>query len=655
MVAGLVHVVAPAAKIMPLKVFDADGNSSIFDIERAIYYAVDHGAKVINMSFSSADVTAEVTHAIDYAGSHGVICLASAGNSGRSEVVFPAGYRNVMAIGSTSLTDERSTFTNFGDHLVQFAAPGETLITLYPGGRYSAVSGTSFSTALMSGAAALLSQRVPLLDQRLAGRYFDDGVLRRHDWELGNGRINVYETLRLHTTGAAGPPPATPPADTTAPTVTLVAPTDGAHVTGSFAVSATATDDVGVTGVVFRLDGILIGDAPAAPFVVSWDSLGTPSGAHVLTATAFDAAGNEATATVNLTVTNDTTAPAVTIASPASGVQISGTITVSAAASDDVGVAGVQFTLDGVSLGAESTATPFSIAWNSGSVANGPHELGAFARDAAGNQSSASVTVTVANDTTAPVVAIASPVNGAIVAGTIAFAASATDDFGVAGVQLMVDGVNLGAERLVPPYAVTWNSGSAANGVHVLAAVARDAAGNQRNASVTITVANDVTAPVIAITSPAADATSVTGAITLGSDASDEVGVAGVQFMIDGVNFGTELSAPPYQIAWNSGSVANGAHVIAAVARDAAGNQRTASVTVTVVNDTTAPDLAIVAPVEDGASLTGTIAIEASASDDVAVLGVQFAIDGVDLGEELTAAPYQIEWTPPPLPTPATS
>jgi hypothetical protein len=177
----------------------------------------------------------------------------------------------------------------------------------------------------------------------------------------------------------------------------------------------------------------------------------------------------------------------------------------------------------------------------------------------------------------------------------------------------------------------------------VLAAVARDAAGNQRSASVTITVANDVTAPVIAITSPA-DATSVTGTITLGSDATDEVGVAGVQFTIDGVNFGTELSAPPYQIAWNSGSVANGFHVIAAVARDAAGNQRTASATVTVINDTTVPDLAIVAPVADGASVTGTITLEASASDDVAVLGVQFAIDGIDLGGELTAAPYQIAW-----------
>jgi hypothetical protein len=644
MVAGLVHVVAPAAKIMPLKVFDADGNSTIFDIERAIYYAVDHGAKVINMSFSSADASAEVTHAIDYAGAHGVICLASAGNSGRSDVVFPAGYRNVMAIGSTTLTDERSTFTNFGDHLVQFAAPGETLITLYPGGLYSAVAGTSFSTAMMSGAAALLSQRVPLLDQRLAGRYFDDGVLRRREWELGNGRVNLYETLRLH--GSAGTP-VTPPAplpDTTAPTVTLTAPSAGAQVTGSFELSATASDDVGVAGVVFRLDGIVIGGAPTAPFVVGWDSLGTASGAHVLTATAFDAAGNEATSSVGVTVTNDTAAPDVTVTSPSSGARVTGTVTVSAAASDNIAVAGVQFTLDGENLGAERTAAPYDVAWNSGSVRNGAHLLGAIARDAVGNQRSASVTITVANDTTAPVVAVTSPADGALVAGTIPFAASAADEVGVVGLQLMVDGVNLGAERQAPPYDVMWNSGSAANGVHVLAAVGRDAAGNQRSASVTITVANDLTAPAIALTSPAGGTTSVTGTITLASDASDDVGVAGVQFTIDGVNAGAELSAPPYEIAWNSGSVANGAHQIAAIARDAAGNQRSASVSVTVLNDTTAPDLAMIAPVEDGATVAATITIAASASDDVGVLGVQFAIDGIDVGAEIAAAPYQMEW-----------
>ena len=297
MVAGLIHVVAPAAKIMPLKAFSADGSSSIFAIERAIYYAVDHGAKIINMSFSSVNYSAELTQAIDYASMHGVICLASAGNSGRSAVVFPAGYRNVMAIGSTGLTDLRSSFSNYGDHLVQFTAPGETLITLYPGRRYAAVSGTSFSTALAAGAAGLLSQLEPTVDQRLASRYFDDGAVKRTDWELGDGRINIYETLRTHA------PANTPPLDTTAPTVTFTSPLAGSAVTGTFQVLATAFDDVGVVGVQFTLDGVVLGDATAAPFAVNWDSAATTSGAHLLAAIARDAAGNQSTTSVGITVT----------------------------------------------------------------------------------------------------------------------------------------------------------------------------------------------------------------------------------------------------------------------------------------------------------------------------------------------------------------
>ena len=392
MVAGLVHVVAPAAKIMPLKVFRADGTSSSFDVERAIYYAVDHGAKVINMSFSSANSSAELTHAIDYASAHGVICLASVGNAGRTAVVFPAGYRNVMAIGSTSMSDARSTFSNYGDHLVQFAAPGESLITLYPGRRYAAVSGTSFSTALMAGAAALLSQLEPTVDQRRAVRYFDDGATRRAGWELGNGRVNLYDSLRTH-----APAPA-PPLDTTPPTVTLAAPLAGTVVTGTFQVSATAFDDVGVSGVQFTLDGVNLGaEVTTAPYQATWNSATVLNGAHVLAAVARDAAGNRSSATVSVTVANDTTPPTVAVTSPVSGATVTGTLALVATGSDNVGVAGIQFTLDGVNLGAEVTTAPYELAWNSSTVVNGAHLLSAVARDAAGNQQTVTVSVIVAN------------------------------------------------------------------------------------------------------------------------------------------------------------------------------------------------------------------------------------------------------------------
>ena len=283
--------------------------------------------------------------------------------------MYPAAFRNVMGIGSTTLTDERSSFSNYGDHLVKFAAPGEGLITLYPGYHYASVSGTSFSTALATGGAALLSELVPSIDQRMAGRYFDDGAVKPAGLDLGEGRIDLYETLRTH--GNGNPPP--PPPDTTAPTVTLANPADGATITGTITLAASASDAVGVAGVQFTLDGAPVGaEFAVAPYEMFWNSATVANGTHVLSAVARDAAGNQRTAAnVIVTLVNDTTAPTVLLTSPEANTTVTGTIALAASAVDDVGVAGVQFTLDGANLGAEHTAAPYVLAWNSATVANG--------------------------------------------------------------------------------------------------------------------------------------------------------------------------------------------------------------------------------------------------------------------------------------------
>jgi hypothetical protein len=90
----------------------------------------------------------------------------------------------------------------------------------------------------------------------------------------------------------------------------------------------------------------------------------------------------------------------VSISAPANGATVSGSVTISANASDNVGVVGVQFQVDGVNLGSQDTTSPYSISWSSTSVANGSHTLSAIASDAAGNKSTATVTVNVSNSTT---------------------------------------------------------------------------------------------------------------------------------------------------------------------------------------------------------------------------------------------------------------
>jgi len=466
MVAGIVHLVAPSARIMPLKAFSAIGTSRVFDIVRAIYYAVDHGARVINMSFSTTTWSPEITHAINTATDRGVICVASAGNLGQELLVYPGAQRNVLGIGSTNAATPpaRSIFSNYGDSLVSLAAPGEGIITTYPGGGYAGAWGTSFSAPMVAGAAALLVQIDPTITYSEAASLLGraDAMARSG---LGKGRLNLSGALKLA-------------ADSTAPTVTFLAPASGA-VSQTISVSASATDNLAVAGVTLLVDDQPIGgEVTAAPYVVSWDTTAVANGSHVLTAVARDAAGNKSTATRGVTVSNDITAPTVAITSPSPGTVVNA-VTVSASASDDTQVVGVQLKLDGVALGAEDTEAPYELTWNTASATNGAHVLTATARDAAGHSTtSAGVTVVVANNAiardaghaataevitvavsnhiVAPTVALTT--EGGTATGSVAITAAASDDIGVVGVQFLLDGEALGAEVTTRGYDVAWDT-----------------------------------------------------------------------------------------------------------------------------------------------------------------------------------------------------
>jgi subtilisin family serine protease len=193
MVAGLIHLVAPGVRIMPLKAFSADGSSNISNIIAAIYYAVDHSAKVINMSFAATTPSAELATAVAYAKSHGVICVASAGNDGKNEMVYPAGLPGVIGVGSTNFSDVRSVFSNFGEKVTRIAAPGEALVTTYPGNNYAGVWGTSFSSALVSGTVALMTQVNPRLGGGTVGDALDHG--KHIDQDMGDARLDEYLSL----------------------------------------------------------------------------------------------------------------------------------------------------------------------------------------------------------------------------------------------------------------------------------------------------------------------------------------------------------------------------------------------------------------------------------------------------------------------------
>jgi hypothetical protein len=286
---------------------------------------------------------------------------------------------------------------------------------------------------------------------------------------------------------------------------------------------------------------------------------------------------------------HDVTPPTVAITSPAAGATVAGTVTVTASASDNNSVASVQFKIDGVDLGARDTIAPYSIAWNTTTTGAGAHTLSAVARDAAGNsRTSAAVTVTVnlTADTTPPAISgvAASSItsSGATVSWTTNEPADSQVDYGATTAYGSTSPLNTG---LVTTHATAL--GLNASTLYHFRVRSRDAAGNlavSSDSTLTTPAVADTTAPTVTVTAPAAGA-SVSSTVTVTATANDNVGVAGVQFKLDGVNLGTEKTAAPYSIAWDTTATANGSHVLTAVARDASANATSsAAVSVNVTN-----------------------------------------------------------------------
>lgn len=193
-VMGVIHLVAPTARLLPVKTFSANGTGTLSNILAGIYYAVQNNANVINMSFELSSNSTELSDAISYANSNNVVCVASAGNDGEDEVVYPAGLQpNVMGVASTNDFDQRSSFSNYGDAVVWVAAPGENIVTTYPFGSYSVTSGTSFTSPMVAGTVALLRNVQPKINQSTAA-----AAVSNANWigpNMGYGELDILTAL----------------------------------------------------------------------------------------------------------------------------------------------------------------------------------------------------------------------------------------------------------------------------------------------------------------------------------------------------------------------------------------------------------------------------------------------------------------------------
>ena len=195
MTSGLVHLVAPKASILPLKAFTSDGTGYLSNIVAALYYAVQHKANVVNMSFDLASSSPSLTQAVAYANKSGVVLVAAAGNENTSASVYPAALNSyVVGVASTTDWDSRSSFSNYGSKDVWIAAPGENIITTFPGGTYASASGTSFSSPIVAGTASLLlSAKQQAVNQSQAASALSHG--RPLSPDLNHGRLDVYQAV----------------------------------------------------------------------------------------------------------------------------------------------------------------------------------------------------------------------------------------------------------------------------------------------------------------------------------------------------------------------------------------------------------------------------------------------------------------------------
>lgn len=206
-IAGLISLVAPEAKIMPIGAFSTDGVSDAFTVAQGIKYAVDHGARVINLSFGTTEDSTILHDAVAYAQQRGVLLVAAVGNENKSNSAgpqFPANWDlEVMGVAALDSNNRKAAFSNFGNN-VSVSAPGVNIVSLYPGTNdtpdYAIWSGTSFAAPLATAEAALIFENNPTrqdvrsIIENTATSVNDDNPSFKD--KLGKGRIDPLKALQ---------------------------------------------------------------------------------------------------------------------------------------------------------------------------------------------------------------------------------------------------------------------------------------------------------------------------------------------------------------------------------------------------------------------------------------------------------------------------
>jgi len=290
--------------------------------------------------------------------------------------------------------------------------------------------------------------------------------------------------------------------DTSAPSVSISTPSNGATVSGSSVTLTAAASDsiVAVANLQFEVDGTDIGSAiTSSPYTTTWNSTGVADGSHTLYAVAESASGNYATSSVSISVRNSP--PVISVISSGSPTPYSATITWT---TDEPATSQVNYgstTGYGTASSSAALVTSHSITLTA-LTASTVYHFQVETIDGQGNTATSSnQTFTTPADTHTPGVSLTAPTANSTVSGaSVTLTATASDSIAVANVQFKVDGTDIGSAITSSPYTTTWNSTGVADGSHTLCAVAENTAGNYATSSISVTVDN--TPPVISAITP---------------------------------------------------------------------------------------------------------------------------------------------------------
>ncbi|MDT7907188.1 MAG: Ig-like domain-containing protein [Candidatus Calescibacterium sp.] len=439
--------------------------------------------------------------------------------------------------------------------------------------------------------------------------------------------------------------------DNTPPSGFFISPSNDSVVGGAVNVEVNASDNIGVSKVIFFANAANICDAitgqceiTSSPYRIRWDSTSISYSVGVpITAAVFDLAGN--TKTFGISVTVDNVLPVVAILNPAPSSYLKGSAPIDVFNSDTSGVTRVVIIIDSTQVAsAINPPSTYTFMWNTLSFSDGTHSIKAIAYDKAGNSNTHEIFVVV--DNTPPVVSITNPLSGSFTnANSINIGASASDNILLDRVEFYIDGVLAGTDS-TSPFSILADISLLSEGTHSITAVAFDVAGNNFTTPSPTTFIIDRTPPTVGFTAPTTGAV-VQGTITVNVVAVDLNKVSTISITAGTINLPSctiNASSGTCSRTWATSGDQNNV-ILTGIAGDSAGNQGVTQIVVMI--DNLSPSVSVTSPTAGYVTCPTNTVLGASASDANQITAVVIRLVDISTSTELASFTFSLSPTSP--------